>query len=98
MDKLPLDLRYFTAVFFGALASYLYSKGWISDKAGFIQEATTLLSMVIPIGVWLYARFLRPSKPALDAARQADKILAGEKSSEIVVTAPGQPNIKVGKA
>lgn len=95
MDKLPLDIRYLITIVSTTVASILYQRGWIGDQASFISNATNIGVALIPVGVWLYARFIRPSAPAMEVAKQTDKIIAGDKPSAVVITPPGTPNIVV---
>jgi hypothetical protein len=96
MDKLPVDARYFITVVSTMLASFLYQQGWIGDQASFISNATALGVAAIPVATWLYARWVRPSAPALEVAKQADQIMSGEKPAGGVVETPvGTPNIIV---
>lgn len=95
MDKLPVDFRYAVTVVFTVLASILYQRGWIGDQATFISNATAIASALVPVGVWFYARWNRPSAPAMEVAKQTDKIIAGDKPSAVVITPPGTPNIVV---
>lgn len=96
MDKLPVDVRYLTTVVFTVIASVLYQRGWIGDQATFISNATGVLSALVPVGVWFYARWNRPSAPAMEVAKLADKVIAGEVTTQKVVKTPeGVPNVIV---
>lgn len=98
MDKLPLDVRYILTMFFTYLAGYLYAHGWIGDQAGFVSNALGVASALVPVAIWLYARWIRPSLPALDAAKEADKVIAGESPGAIIPTPSGKPDVIVQKA
>lgn len=96
MDKLPVDFRYAVTVVFTVIASIMFQRGWIGDQASFIANATNIATALVPVGVWFYARWIRPSAPALEAAKQADQIMNGEQPAGGVVETPvGTPNIIV---
>lgn len=96
MDKLPVDFRYLITVVFTITASILYQRGWIGDQASFVSGATNILVAMVPVVTWLYARWTRPSAPAMEVAKLADKIIAGEKTTQAVVKTPAdKPNIVV---
>lgn len=96
MDKLPLDIRYLITIVSTTIASILYQRGWIGNQASFISNTTNIVVALIPVGVWLYARFIRPSAPAMEVAKLADKVIAGEVTTQTVVKTPaGVPNVIV---
>lgn len=92
-DRYAVVLRYALTIFFTLAAGKLgLDSSHTADLVDKIMAVGAAVAALVPL---LYALAKRPSPAAMEVAKQADKVLAGEKDKAVVLTPSGKPNITV---
>jgi len=95
-DKYAVVLRYMLTIAFTLLAGKLSLEPTV--QADLINKIMAVGAAIAAVAPLIYALVKRPSPAAMQVAKEADKVIAGDKASAVVPTPAGAPDIKVSPA
>lgn len=96
MDKYAVVLRYVISYIAAAIAS---KYAWDAAQTQSFQDALfAVIGGIVTIAPMIYALIKRPSEAAMQAAKETDKIITGDKLSALISTPDSAPNVIVKKA
>lgn len=69
-----------------------------TQTSSLVDWVMTLLATIITFGPLVWSQVFRPSDAAMTVAKEADKVMAGDKKQATVKTPDGLPDIKITNA